>query len=63
MEIRKVTMKWTQRNIDRINKWFKLDNNWDGTFTSSLGYGYKLSDSKKWGYIHFVFTEYKKAVR
>lgn len=54
--IRKITMTWNDRNIDRLTKWFKIEYDFKGYFTSSIGNGYKLAN-KDWSKITFCFTK------
>ena len=40
---RKITMKWTQRNINRIHKWLKIKSDFKGFFSrDNFRMGYKI---------------------
>ena len=52
---RNVTMKWTQRNINRMVRWFDVQCEYNGQFTSRIGTGYKMTmDHGR--FVAFVFT-------
>ena len=57
--MKKISMNWTQRNINRMADRFKIAFNWDGTFTATVNKkvvtGWKNSsiDNRK---IHFYFN-------
>lgn len=51
----KIRMKWTQRNVNRMHRWFKLSSDFQGWFKRNgerLGYKYISGDNQ---YITFVF--------
>ena len=50
---RKVRMKWTQRNVDRMHRWFNLSSDFQGWFSrNGQRIGYKICSVKQ---ITFVF--------
>lgn len=51
--MRQVKVKWNQRNIERMTKWLKLDQDFSGRFNSPYGKGYKTASAK---YMTYVFT-------
>ena len=40
MQNRIIWIPNTNRWLTRFNKWFKIQKNWDGTFSSRLGFGH-----------------------
>lgn len=56
MKTRKIRIRWTERNLDRITKWLGLHHNFDGTFTGHYS-GYKQRKANDKDYINFVFTD------
>lgn len=53
--MRTVTMRWTQRNINRITTWFKINYLFDGYFTSAIGPGGKTANDGR--IITFWFSD------
>ena len=54
---RKIVMRWTQRNVDRIHKWLKLSSDFKGWFNQNgKRRGYKICNSGNM-YITFVFCK------
>lgn len=52
---RKIKMKWTQRNVDRMHRWFKLSSDFQGWFKQNdKRRGYKIGEGR---YITFVFCK------
>ena len=52
---RKIKMRWTARNVERIHKWLKINSDFRGWFErDGKRIGYKLCGN---GYITFVFCE------
>ena len=51
---KKITCKWTQRNIQRLHKWLNIDSHWNGLFSrNGKVIGYKQAN--KGQKITFVF--------
>jgi len=44
---RTITMKWNQRNIDRMTRLFNIEYDFSGGFTSRIGNGYKMANNNK----------------
>ena len=52
---RKITMKWTERNVERMHRWLRLSSDFKGWFEQGgKRRGYKLCTSK---HITFVFCK------
>jgi len=57
---RTITMKWNQRNIDRMTRLFNIEYDLKGCFTSRIGNGYKMANNnRRWSKITFCFEEVK----
>jgi hypothetical protein len=50
---RVIRIKWTQRNIDRLARWFRIEFNWNGSFKWARGVGYKVARDGR--FLTFVF--------
>ena len=52
---RKITMKWTEHNVNRMHKWLKLSSDFKGWFSQNgKRRGYKIC---KPGIMTFVFVK------
>ena len=56
MKTRRISVLWTQRNVDRMTRLFHMQHDWKGHFTSTRGNGYKLA-SKDNTRLIFIFTK------
>lgn len=59
--MRKLKVKWTQRNIDRVHKFLKIDSDWYGNFKrNGQVIGYKIVSPCN-QYMTFNFIDARKA--